>query len=99
MDGAFKVILTDGCHRRDRLERLLGEISGGRLISSRTGWVPNVIDATPNGRLRRSEPGQDTQAGGVPADTCAGSLFVQVPLGLPGSVALADEYPDCLVDY
>ncbi|MET0698895.1 MAG: hypothetical protein ABWY93_04450 [Mycobacterium sp.] len=37
VDKEFKVIPTDGSHRRVRLELLLAEISGGRLISSRTG--------------------------------------------------------------
>src|ERR1700682_2105028 len=32
-ERAFKVIPTCGCHRRVRRERLLGEISGGQLIS------------------------------------------------------------------
>ena len=44
VERAFKVIPTDGCHRRVRRERLHGEISSGRLTSSRTGWVPNVIN-------------------------------------------------------
>jgi hypothetical protein len=37
VDKEFKVIPTDGSHRRVRLELLLVEISGGRLTSSRTG--------------------------------------------------------------
>ena len=39
---AFKVIPTWGYYRRARRERLLSEISGGRLTHSATGWVPNV---------------------------------------------------------
>ena len=38
VERVFKVIPTDGCHRRVRRERLLGEISGGRLTSSRN-WL------------------------------------------------------------
>jgi hypothetical protein len=41
VDKALKVIPTDGCHRCVRRELELCEISGGRLTSSRTGWVPN----------------------------------------------------------
>ena len=37
VDREFKVIPTDGSHRRVRLELLLAEISGGQLISFRTG--------------------------------------------------------------
>jgi hypothetical protein len=37
VDRVFKVIPTDGGHRRVRLELLLAEISGGQLTSSRTG--------------------------------------------------------------
>ena len=59
VDRALKVIPTEGSHRRVRRELLLCEISGGRLTSSRTGWVPNLTDATPDGRLspHRARPG------------------------------------------
>ena len=94
----LKVIPTEGCHRRVRRELLLCEISGGRLTSSRTGWVPNLTEATPDERLPRIEPGQDAQADGVPTDTGVGTLSDEVPLGLLGRVALADEGPDGFVD-
>src|ERR1700722_5089630 len=51
VDRALKVIPTDGCHRRVRRELLLCEISGGRLTSFRTGWIPNLIDTTRDERL------------------------------------------------
>src|SRR5271166_118334 len=66
VDRALKVIPTDGCHRCVRRELLLCEISGGRLTSSRTGWVPNLTEDTPDDRLSRIEPGQDAQADRVP---------------------------------
>src|SRR5271156_2299810 len=47
VDRALKVVPTEGSHRRARRELLLCEISGGRLTSSRTGWVPNFTDTTP----------------------------------------------------
>jgi hypothetical protein len=93
------VIPTDGCHRRVRRELLLCEISGGQLTSSRTGWVPNPTDTTRDERLPRSEPGQDAQADGVPTDTGVGTLSREVPLGLLGRAALADEGSDGLVDH
>src|ERR1700675_4110268 len=43
----LKVIPTDGCHRHVRRERLLWEISSGRLTSSRTGCVSNPAHVTP----------------------------------------------------
>jgi len=70
---------------------LLCEISGGRLTSSRTGWVPNLTEATPDERLPRIGPGQDAQADGVSPDTGVGTLSDEVPLGLLGGVALSDE--------
>jgi hypothetical protein len=88
----------EGCHRRVRRELLLCEISGGRLTSSRTGWVPNLTEATPDERPPRIEPGQDAQADGVPTDTGVGTLSDEVPLGLLGRVALADEGSDGLID-
>jgi hypothetical protein len=51
VDRALKVIPTDGCHRRVRRELLLCEISGGRLTSFQTGWIPNLIDTTRDERL------------------------------------------------
>jgi hypothetical protein len=98
VDRALKVIPTEGCHRRVRRELLLCEISGGRLTSSRTGWVPNLTDATPDERIPRIEPGQDAQADAVPTDTGVGTLSDEVPLGLLGHVALADEGSDGFVD-
>jgi hypothetical protein len=50
---AFKVIPTSGCYRRARRERLLSEISDGRLTHSATGWVPNPSTIRPEGRLQR----------------------------------------------
>ena len=47
---------------------------------------------------RAVEPGQDAQADGVPTDTGVGTLSREMPLGLLGRVALADEGPDGLVD-
>src|SRR5271167_168579 len=73
VDRALKVIPTEGCHRSVRCELLLWEISGGRLTSSRTGWVPNQTEATPDERLPRIGPGQDTQADGLPTDTGVGT--------------------------
>lgn len=98
VDKALKVIPTDGCHRCVRRERLLCEISSGRLTSPRTCWVPNLTKATPNERLPRIEPRQDAQADGVPTEAGGGTFRREVPLGLLGRVALADEGPDCLVD-
>jgi hypothetical protein len=77
---------------------LLSEISGGRLTSFRTGWIPNLIDTTRDERLPCIEPGQDAQADGVPTDTGVGTLSDEVPLGLLGRVAPADEGSDGLVD-
>jgi hypothetical protein len=91
VDRALKVIPPDGCHRRARRELLLCEISGGQLTSSRTGWVPNLIDTTPDERLARSEPGRDAQADGVPTDTCVGTRSREVPLCSLEREALADE--------
>src|ERR1700738_3990552 len=51
VDRVLKVIPAEGCHRRVRRELLLCEISGGRLTSSRTGWGPKLIKATPDERL------------------------------------------------
>ena len=45
--GAIKVIPTGSCYRRVRRERLLGEVSGVPMDQSRTGWVPNIVHATP----------------------------------------------------
>src|ERR1700722_12190840 len=98
VDRALKVIPTDGCHRRVRRSLLLSEISGGRLTSFRTGWIPNLIDTTRDERLPCIEPGQDAQADGVPTDTGVGTLSDEVPLGLLGRVAPADEGSDGLVD-
>ena len=98
VDKALKVIPTDGCHRCVRRELELCEISGGRLTSSRTGWVPNLTEGTPDDRLSRIEPGQDAQGDGVPTDTGVGTLSREVPLGLLGRAALADEGSDGLVD-
>jgi hypothetical protein len=98
VDRALKVIPPDGYHRRARRELLLCEISGGQLTSSRTGWVPNLVDTTPDERLARSEPGRDAQADGVPTDTCVGTRSREVPLGSLEREALADEGSDSLVD-
>jgi hypothetical protein len=98
VDRALKVIPTEGCHRSVRRELLLCEISGGRLTSSRTGWVPNLTEATPDERLPRIGPGQDAKADGVATDTGLGTLSDEVPFGLLGRVALADEGADGLVD-
>jgi hypothetical protein len=98
VDRALKVIPTEGCHRRVRRELLLCEISGGRLTSSGTGWVPNLSKTTRDERLPRIEAGQDAQADAVPTDTGVGTLGDEVPLGLLVRVALADEGPDGLVD-
>ena len=84
VDRALKVIPTGGCHRRVRRELLLLEISGGQLTSSRTGWVPNLTETTPDELLPRIEPGQDAQADGVSTDTGVGNLRREVPLGLLG---------------
>jgi hypothetical protein len=92
------VIPTHGCHRCVRRELLLCEISGGRPTSSRTGWVPNLTDDTPDDRLSRIEPDQDAQADRVPINTGDGTLSREVPLGLLGRAALADEGSDGLVD-
>jgi len=98
VDRALKVIPTDGCHRRVRRELLLCEISGGRLTSFRTGWIPNLIDTTRDERLPCIEPGQDAQADGVPTDTCVGTLGREMPFGLLERVAPADEGSHGLVD-
>lgn len=76
------MIPTDGCHRHVRREPLLLEISGGRLTSSRTGWVPNPTEVTPDERLPRIEPGQDAQPDDLPTDTGVGTLSRDMPLGL-----------------
>ncbi len=77
VDKAFKVSPTDGSHRRVRLELLLAEISGGRLTSSRTGWVPNGLHDTPDDqrghlRGRRADPG----SGRVPSRAGATDRFI-----------------------
>jgi hypothetical protein len=95
---ALKVIPTDGCHGRVRRELLLCEISGGRPISFRTGWIPNPPDTTRDERLPRIEPSQDAQADGVPTDTGVGALGLEMPFGLLERVALANESSDGLVD-
>ena len=81
VDRALKVIPTEGFHRSVRCELLLCEISGGRLTSSRTGWVPNLIEATRNERLPRIGPGQDPQADGLPTNTGVGTFSDEVPVG------------------
>jgi hypothetical protein len=98
VDSALKVIPTEGCHLGVRRELLLCEISGGRLTSSRTGWVPNLTEVTPDERLPRIGPGQDAHADGVLTDTGVGTLSDEVPLSLRGRVALANESSDGLVD-
>ncbi|BBX65469.1 hypothetical protein MSAS_46430 [Mycobacterium saskatchewanense] len=60
--GALKVIPTDGCHRCVRRELTLYEIGGGRLTSSRAGWVPNVLRLHPGDWPPRLEPGRDAQS-------------------------------------
>jgi hypothetical protein len=80
------------------IERLLWEINGGRLTSSRTGWVPNLANTTRDDRLPRIEPGQDAQAHGVPTDTGVGTLSREVPPRLLGRVTLANADSDDLVD-
>src|SRR5271167_2701014 len=96
VDRELKVIPTDGCHRHVGRERMLFKISGGQLTSSRTGWIPNVTEFTRDEQLSRVGPSQDPQPNGVPADTGVGTLCREVPLGLLGRVALADEGPDGL---
>src|SRR3982074_1037746 len=56
LNKVFKVIPTNGYHRRVRRELVLWAISGERLISSRTGWVANSTDATPYELLTRTQP-------------------------------------------
>ena len=63
VERVVKVIPTDGCHLRVRLERLLGAVSGNRLTHPGLAGFPT--DLTIHPQARRYETGSTNAVDGI----------------------------------